>query len=143
MGDSMHKDAGGSSFNPFDPTEPRRDEALAAILRQATGDVPVGSVDWDDLAMRISRALPVRAATTWWSYAERWERRMLPLALAASLVGAFALWTSSEPAPAMVAQAGAYELVADVAQGTPADEAASSFAQTLTADMSFAESVQE
>jgi hypothetical protein len=68
---------------------------------------------------------------------------MLPLALAASLVGAFALWTSSEPASTMVAQSGGYDLVADVAQGTPADEAARSFAQTLTADVNFADAVQE
>ena len=144
MDDSMHSDRNDSTFNPFDPTEPTRDEALAAVLRQATGDVPMGSVDWDALASRISRALPARATTTWWSYAERWERRMLPLALAASLLGALALWTSSvEPAAAMVAQVDASELVTDVAQGAAAEEVATSFARTITAEASFDEAVPE
>jgi hypothetical protein len=140
MADSMHSD---SSFNPFDPAEPPRDEALAAVLRPATGDIPVGSVDWDALAARISRALAARAAATWWSYAERWERRMLPLALAASLVGAFALWTSSEPVASVVAQVDTSEIITDVAQGAPAAEAARTFARTLTADMNLAESVAQ
>ncbi|MDB4882902.1 MAG: hypothetical protein JWL95_1668 [Gemmatimonadetes bacterium] len=143
MADSMTNDQGDSTFNPFDPAEPPRDEALAAVLRQAAGDVPVGAVDWDRLAARIARALPPRAAATWWSYAERWERRMLPLALAASLVGAFALWTSADSTAAMAAQDGASALVADVAQGAPAAEAAQSFARTLTADVNIAEPVPE
>ncbi|MEO6529059.1 MAG: hypothetical protein ABIP93_20740 [Gemmatimonadaceae bacterium] len=139
----MHSDRGDSSFNPFDPAEPSRDERLAAALRQVTGDVPIGSVDWDGLAARISRALPTRTSTTWWSYAERWERRMLPLALAASLVGAFALWNSAEPASAIVAQAGVSEVVADVAQGAAAEDAARSFARTLTSDVNITESEWE
>jgi hypothetical protein len=140
MADSMHSD---SSFNPFNPAEPPRDEALAAMLRQATGDVPVGAVNWDALASRISRALPGRASTAWWSYAQLWERRMLPLAFAASLVGAIALWTSAEPASAAVVPVGVYEIVADVAQGAPAAEAARTVAGTLTADMNVAESESE
>jgi hypothetical protein len=140
MADSMDRD---NSFNPFDPAEPPRDQELAAVLRRATGDVPLGSVDWDALASRISRALPARAATTWWSYAERWERRMLPLALAASLVGAIALWTSAEPVTSVVAQLDASDVVADVAQGAPAAEAARTFARALTADMNLAESVAQ
>lgn len=138
MADSMHSDP----FNPFDRAEPPRDEALAALLRQATGDVPMGAVNWDALASRISRALPARATATWWSYAERWERRMLPLALAASLVGAFALWTSGAE-PASAAQVGVSEIVADVAQGAPAAEAARTFASTLTADANIAEAEPE
>ena len=46
-------------FNPFAAGEPPRDEELAALLRQAVGDVPA-TVDWDALAMRITRALPRR-----------------------------------------------------------------------------------
>jgi hypothetical protein len=140
MADSMNSD---SSFNPFNPAEPPRDEALAAVLRQATGDVPVGAVNWDALASRISRALPARASTAWWSYAQLWERRMLPLALAASLVGAIALWTSAEPAVAAVVPVGVSEIVADVAQGAPAAEAARTVAGTLTADMNVADSESE
>jgi hypothetical protein len=140
MADSMHND---SSFNPFDPAEPSRDEALAAVLRRATGDVPVGAVDWDALASRIARALPARATATWWSYAERWERRMLPLALAATLLGAFALWRSAEPGSAAIASIGTSDYVADVAQGAPAAEAARTFARTITADMNLVETVPE
>ena len=136
----MHND---SSFNPFDPAEPSRDEALAAVLRQVTGDVPMGAVDWDALASRISRALPVRATTTWWSYAERWERRMLPLARAARLVGAFARWASAEPSAVAVSSIGTSDYVADVAQGAPAAEAARTFARTITADMNLVETVPE
>jgi transcriptional regulator GlxA family with amidase domain len=132
MADSMHND---SSFNPFDPAEPSRDEALAAVLRRATGDVPVGAVDWDALASRIARALPGRSATTWWGYAERWSRRMLPIALAATLVGAFALWEADEPSSAMVASSGASDVVVDLVQGAPAEDAARSFARTVTANV--------
>jgi hypothetical protein len=139
MADSMHND---SSFNPFDPAEPSRDEALAAVLRRATGDVPVGAVDWDALASRIARALPARATTTWWSYAERWERRMLPLALAATLVGAFALWEADEPSNAVVAS-GAPDVVVDLVQGAPAEDAASSFARTVTANVILAGAEQD
>jgi hypothetical protein len=141
MDDSMHNGNPDDSFNPFDPAEPRRDEALGALLRRATGDVPMSAVDWDGLASRITRALPARTASTWWSYAERWERRMLPLALAASLVGAFALWNSGTPeASAQVASA---DLVADVVQGTPAEDAALDFARTVTVEMSLADAGME
>jgi transcriptional regulator GlxA family with amidase domain len=132
MADSMHND---SSFNPFDPAEPSRDEALAAVLRRATGDVPVGAVDWDALASRIARALPGRSATTWWGYAERWSRRMLPIALAATLVGAFALWEADEPSNTVVASSGASDVVVDLVQGAPAEDAARSFARTVTANV--------
>jgi hypothetical protein len=140
MDDSMHNDP----INPFDPAEPRRDEQLAALLRQATGDVPVSAVDWDALATRISRAIPSRTASTWRSYAERWERRMLPLALAASLVGAFALWNSAEPtASTVVAQATVTDILSDVVQGAPTDDAALQYARTVTSEMTIADSGTE
>lgn len=140
MADSMHND---DSFNPFAPGDPPRDEALAALLRQVTGDVPVGSVDWDALATRISRALPSRVSTAWWSYADRWSRRMLPLALAASLVGALALWASGEPAGLLVAQAGTGDVVVDLVQGAPVEDAARTYARSVTAEVSFNGSEQE
>ena len=55
-------------FNPFADSEPPRDEELAALLRQAVGDVPA-TVDWDGLATRIARGLPSRTNVAWWSYA--------------------------------------------------------------------------
>ena len=133
MADSMHND---DTFNPFAPGDPPRDQALASLLRQVTGDVPVGSVDWDALATRISLALPSRMSTAWWSYADRWSRRMLPLALAASLVGALALWRSDEPAGLLVAQAGTADVVVDLVQGAPVEDAAITYARSVTADMS-------
>jgi hypothetical protein len=137
MVDSMHND---NTFNPFDPTEPQRDEALAKLLRQATGDVP--AVDWNALASRISKSLPQRT-TTWWSFAARWERRMLPLALAASLVGAVAIWKSAEPSGVASEQVSAVDVVSDVVQGTSFEDAARSFARSVTGDASLAESVAE
>ena len=107
------------TFNPFAPGEPARDEELAALLRQAVGDVPA-TVDWDALALRITRALPPRANTAWWSYAEHWSRRILPIALAASLVGAAMLWN------------------ADVVQGVSIEDAARTFAGTMTVDETLA-----
>lgn len=133
----MHNDP----INPFDPAEPRRDEELAVLLRTVTGDVPVHAVNWDALASRIARSIPSRAASTWWSYAERWERRMLPLALAASLVGAIALWnTSTEPtASTMVAQVGAADIVEEYVHGTPVEDAARLFARSVTSEMTIAD----
>jgi hypothetical protein len=140
MDDSMHSDP----INPFDPAEPKRDEALAALIRRATGDVPVSAVNWDALATRISRSIPARAASTWWSYAERWERRMLPLALAASLVGAIALWNSGEPiASSVVAQVTSTDILSDVLQGAPTDDAALRFARTVTSEMTIADAGAE
>jgi hypothetical protein len=132
----------GETFNPFAPNDPPRDEALIGLLRQAAGDVPVHAVDWDALASRIARALPGRATTTWWSYAERWSRRMLPLALAATLVGAFALWEADEPSNT-VAASGAPDVVVDLVQGAPAEDAASSFARTVTANVILAGAEQD
>jgi len=139
MGDSMHSDG---TFNPFAPDDPPRDEALAALLRQAVSDVPVGSVDWDALASRISRSIPARGLT-WWSYTDRWSRRILPIALAASLVGAVMLWNAEEPAAMVVAQTVSADVVADVVQGEPAEDAARSFARTMTADATLGDAEPE
>ena len=141
MAESRH--SGGEPFNPFAPSDPQRDEALAALLRQAQGDVPVHAVDWDALASRIARALPGRTATTWWGYAERWSRRMLPLALAATLVGAFVLWEADEPSNAVVASSGTTDAVVDLVQGAPAEDAARSFARTVTANVILVDAEQD
>ena len=119
-------------FNPFEAVEPPRDEELAALLRQTVGEVPA-TVDWDALAMRITRALPVRANIAWWSYAERWSRRIVPIALAASLVGAAMLW-NAESAEALVVAQAPTDVIADVVQGVPIEDAVSTFARTIAAD---------
>jgi hypothetical protein len=125
------------TFNPFAPGEPVRDEELAALLRQAVGDVPA-TVDWDALATRITRALPPRANVAWWSYAELWSRRILPIALAASLVGAAMLWNAADVGAVVVAQAGPTDVVADVVQGVSIEDAANTFAGTMTVDETLA-----
>jgi hypothetical protein len=119
------------SFNPFAPNDPPRDEQLGRLLSQAVGDIPP-SVDWDALATRITRALPARSSVAWWSYAERWSRRIIPIALAASLVGAAMLW-NAEVASAVVVATPA-DVVADIVQGAPVEDAARTFSRTLTAD---------
>ena len=126
------------TFNPFAPAEPARDEQLAALLRQAVGDVPATAVDWDALATRISRALPPRANVAWWSYTERWSRRILPIALAASLVGAAMLWNADDVGAVVVAQTVPTDVVVDVVQGVPIEDAARTFAGTMTVDETLA-----
>jgi hypothetical protein len=126
------------TFNPFAPAEPARDEQLAALLRQAVGDVPATSVDWDALATRITRALPPRANIAWWSYTERWSRRILPIALAASLVGAAMLWSADDVGAVVVAQTVPTDVVVDVVQGVSIEDAARTFAGTMTVDETLA-----
>ena len=123
-------------FNPFASGEPPRDEELAALLRQALGDLPT-TVDWDALAMRITRALPARVDVAWWRYAERWSRRIIPIALEASLVGAAMLW-NAESAEALVVAQAPTDVIADVVQGVPIEDAASTFARTIAADETLA-----
>jgi hypothetical protein len=124
-----------SDFNPFAAGDPPRDEELAALLRRAVGDVPAGAVDWDALASRITRALPPRQSLPWWSYTERWSRRIIPIALAAGLVGAVTLWNADDASAVVVAQS-APDVVAEFVQGAPAEDAALTFARTMTVDMS-------
>lgn len=120
--------------HPFGESEPARDAELAALLREVTGDVPMAAVDWDALAGRISRAVPARAAAPWWSYATRWERRMLPIALAAGLVGALTLWTSAGPASLAAAQLSASDAVEQIVTGAPSEDVALSFARAVTTE---------
>ena len=131
----MAESRGSETFNPFAAVDPPRDEALAALLRQVEGDVPVRAVDWDALASRIARSLPGRASLTWWSYAERWSQRLLPIAFAASLLGAVALWQADELPSVATASAAVTDVVAEVVQGAPVEDAARSFARTVTADV--------
>ena len=131
----MGESRGSESFNPFAAVDPPRDEALGALLRQGVGDVPARAVDWDALAARIARSLPGRATLTWWSYAERWSQRLLPLAFAASLLGAVALWQADDLSGVATASGAVTDVVAEVVQGAPVEDAARSFARTVTADV--------
>jgi hypothetical protein len=119
---SFHISAGG---------EPARDARLGALLREAVGDVPMEEVRWPQLAQRIAAAVHVHQ-TPWWSYAERWQRRAIPLALAAGLVGALALWGTSSSRPA---DASSMDLVSAVVMGTSTADAANSYARAVTGTM--------
>jgi hypothetical protein len=124
------------SGNPFGTGEPARDAVLGPFLRDIVGTPPTAQVDWTALARRIAIATAAPLHVPWWGYAARWERRALPLALAAGLAGAVALWGLGTPAQLGGASTGTADLVTAVASGTPADDVARSFAHSFTADPS-------
>lgn len=116
---------------PFGSAEPDRDRALGALLAEVVGRSPVHDVDWPALAARIASARQ-RNRSSWWAYATRWERRAVPVALAAGLVGVLALWGLGMPATARVTVATVADPIAALFDGTPVDDAARSFARSAT-----------
>ena len=129
---------GTGAFGP----EPAPDPALGALLRDVVGDPPAHAVDWTALATRIASRVGAQATTPWWIYAAQWERRMIPLALAAGVVAAAALWnTTATTATTTLASASSF--TTEVASGTPADDAASQFARTVTNSVDLAAGVPE
>ena len=124
---------GAGAFGP----EPAPDPALGALLRDVVGDAPSHAVDWTALAARIASRVGAQATTPWWSYAAQWERRMIPLALAAGVVAAAALWTTTATT-ATTSLASASSFTTEVASGAPADDAASQFARTITSTVDLA-----
>jgi negative regulator of sigma E activity len=117
---------GAGAFGP----EPAQDPDLGALLRDVIGDTPNGAVNWTTLAARICDRIGRQAAAPWWSYATQWERRVIPLALAAGIVAAAALWTTTSASATQITSAS--ELATAVANGTPAEDAASQFARSIT-----------
>lgn len=111
------------------PDEPRRDPRLAALLRTLMGEIPMREVNWDALAGRVGAAIRARQ-TPWWSYLERWQRRTLPLALAAGAFGASVLVHSWLTHPEALTSAP--DMVSAVVAGAPAEDAATTFAHTVT-----------
>jgi hypothetical protein len=120
--------------NPFSAREPSRDVVLGSILQEIVGVPPSAQVDWSALARRISMATAAPLQVPWWSYAARWERRALPIALAAGIAGAVALWGLGSPVQLNAASAASADLVTAVAAGVPADDVARSFARSFTVD---------
>lgn len=108
-------------------SEPARDVRLGAMMRDAIGGTPHADVDWAALAKRIGDRLPPQVAAQWWTYAARWERRMIPLALAAGIAGAAVLWGT-----AGTANASTEDLLVQVASGAPVADAAQQFSRAFT-----------
>jgi uncharacterized membrane protein len=123
--------------NPPPADEPRRDTRLGALLRDLLGEIPMDEVRWDTLAGRVSAAVRARQAP-WWSYAERWQRRAIPLALAAGLFGATVLVHSWVTHPEGFAFSSPADMVSAVVAGTPAEDAATLYTHAVTsvADLS-------
>jgi hypothetical protein len=126
-----------------DGAEPARDERLGALLRDCVGEPPMADVDWSALAERVSRAVRAQSAMPWWSHVERWRLRAVPLAVAAGLIGALALWTDivvgrAEAAPYPVA-----DMVSAIVSGGSSADAATSFTGTLTASNELVAGVPE
>jgi len=127
---------GTGAFGP----EPAHDPVLGAMLRDVMGETPTSAVNWTALAARIGERVGTQAAP-WWSYATRWERRVIPLALAAGLAAAAALWTTASANTAQLTTA--YELSTAVASGTPAEDAALLFARSITNSVDLTAGVPE
>lgn len=118
---------GAGAFGP----EPAPDPELGALLRDIVGASPDHAVDWTSLATRIASRVGGQASAPWWSYAAQWERRMIPLALAAGMMAAAALW-SNTATQATTSLASASSFTTEVANGAPADDAALQFARSIT-----------
>lgn len=118
---------GTGAFGP----EPPHDEKLGRMLREIVGETPSGAVHWSALAERIGERVTIQMAAPWWSYATRWERRAIPLALAAGLIAGVSLWTSSA-ASSPWHLTSASNVTTAVLSGIPAEDAASQFARSIT-----------
>ena len=107
--------------------EPARDVRLGNLLRDHVGATPGDDVNWDALASRISSG--IRGQSEWWSYAARWDRRAIPIALAAGIVGAMLLFNTHA---ASASTAVAPDLFAEVVNGTTPDEAVRFYSRAVT-----------
>jgi len=132
----LHLHRGGGTS----PDEPRRDRRFGALLRELVGEVPMNQVNWDSLASRVGAAIRARQ-TPWWSYVERWQRRALPLALAAGALGASVLVHSWFTHPEALTSLP--DMVSAVVAGAPSEDAATTFAHTLTSAAVYATDLLE
>jgi hypothetical protein len=134
-----HNTLGVGAFGP----EPDRDVRLGMLLRDVVGPTPYDAVQWDALADRIGASVAAQRSVPWWSYAARWERRAISMALAAGVAAAFALLTAGEAAPPLMPTTPAAEAVTAVISGAPVEDAASSFAHYVTGTADFNVGVRE
>ena len=117
------------------PDEPRRDPRLATLLRDLMGPIPMGEVNWDALAGRVGAAIRARQ-TPWWGYVERWQRRTIPLAAAAGLLGATVLVHSWFTHPEALTSAP--DMVSAVVAGAPAADAGTAISHSATSPAAYA-----
>ena len=129
---------GVGAFGP----EPAHDPELGALLRSVVDDAPMDSVDWARLAARIGDSVGVQAAGPWWTYAAQWERRVIPIFIAAGLAAAAVLFTTTASA-SEVPRTTASAMTTEVASGTPAEDAAVLFAGSITSTVDIAAGVPE
>jgi hypothetical protein len=129
---------GVGAFGP----EPAHDPELGALLRGVMDDAPMDSVNWTRLAARIGERVGVQAAGPWWSYAARWERRVIPIFVAAGIAAAAALFSTTASA-SEVQRTTASAMTTEVASGTPAEDAAVVFARSITSTVELTAGVPE
>ena len=118
---------GVGAFGP----EPAHDAELGALLRGVIDEAPMDGVDWTRLAARIGARVGVQASGPWWSYAAQWERRVIPIFVAAGITAAVALFTTTASA-SETQRTTASAMTTEVASGTPAEDAAVLFAGSIT-----------
>ena len=123
---------GAGAFGP----EPDHDGELGALLQSVVGVTPAAQVNWAQLAQRIAISVGAQKPAPWWSYAARWERRAIPLALAAGIAGALTLWSSSAAAGSLAMNDNP-EFLSAVVSGAPATDAVRSFARSVTGTVDF------
>ena len=116
-------------FPAPDDHEPARDERLGALLQESVGTAPGSSVDWNALADRIGAAVRERRVAPWWGQVALWQRGAVPLALAAGLVGALALFGAGSDAQGdLGSMSESLDLVSAVVSGTSSSDAALTYA---------------
>ena len=132
--------------------EPDRDIELARLLQPLVGGTAEPLGGFGALASRLTSRLAQQAAISiaspWWTYAARWERRAIPVALAAGLVAVAALLGLGAPiGPLVAAQAAvsisASALSTEVANGSAPEDAASLLAHSITSSVDLAAGIPE
>jgi len=129
---------GVGAFGP----EPAHDPELGALLRSVVYDAPMDNVDWTRLAARIAEHVGVQASGPWWTYAAQWEKRVIPIFVAAGIAAAAVLSTTTASA-SEVQRTTASAMTTEVASGTPAEDAAVLFAGSITSTVELSAGVPE
>ncbi|NUO37315.1 MAG: hypothetical protein HOQ19_13950 [Gemmatimonadaceae bacterium] len=130
-------------FPPREDGEPPRDAQLGALLRESVGVPPMADVDWSALAERVSAAIRSQQSLPWWGHVERWRLRAVPLALAAGLMGALALWNAQLNGREAAAPFYAGDAITEVVSGASSADAAGHYAGFVTTTVDVATGIPE